>query len=451
MANNPSSHITKEQLETFEDAFNSSPKNRLSLNAVTKNSVHSVALNRSVVAGTNHTFSHELPSNEITEQKKTGRCWLFSGLNVLRTEAIRHLNVKKFELSQTYMMFWDKLEKSNYFLESVISTVREPINGRLFMFLLKNPIQDGGQWDMFVNLVKKYGVAPKQVMPETQSSSDSRVMNAIITAKLREYAAELRRAHEQGANSEVLQVRKVEMLSIIYRMLSIHLGQPPRRFFWQWHDKKEEFHRAGEITPLEFFERYVQYDLDSIACLINCPTADKPFNKLYTIEYLGNVVDGRIIRYLNVEMSVFKQAAVNMIKAKRPVWFGCDVGKMMERDLGILDPGIYDYGLVYGSEFKFDKAQRVDYGQSMMTHAMVLTGVDLDSSDLPTKWRVENSWGDKLGDKGFFVMSDRWFNEYIYEIAIEKKYLPDTLLPILETEPVRLPPWDPMGALAIAP
>jgi len=450
MGSVPSTYITKEQLAAFADAFNSSPKNRLSLNAVTKNPVHSVALNRAVVTGTDHTFSHKLPSNKATAQEKSGRCWLFSGLNVLRAEAMKNLNIKEFELSQSYQMFWDKLEKSNYFLESVIATLDQPIDGRLFMFLLKDPLQDGGQWDMFINLVKKYGVVPKQVMPETESSSNSRVMNFIVTTKLREYAAELRRVYEQGKNIDALRARKEEMLGVIYRMLSIHLGQPPRRFFWQWHDKDEEFHRVGEITPQEFFERYVNYDLDSVACLINCPTTDKPFNKLYTVEYLGNVVDGQIVRYLNVEMPVFKQAAVEMIKAKRPVWFGCDVGKMMERDLGILDLEVYDYGLVYDSEFKSDKAERVDYGQSVMTHAMVLTGVDLDESGAPRKWRVENSWGDKVGEKGFFVMSDRWFDEFMYEVAIEKRFLSPELLDVLDTEPIKLHPWDPMGSLAIA-
>ncbi len=450
MASVTSKNVTPEQLAAFADAFNSSPKNRLSLDAVTKNSVHSVALNRAVVTGTDHAFSHKLPSNKATAQMKSGRCWLFSGLNVLRAEAMKNLNMKEFELSQSYQMFWDKLEKSNYFLESVIATLDEPIDGRLFMFLLKDPIQDGGQWDMFINLVKKYGVVPKSVMPETESSSNSRVMNYIITTKLREYAADLRKMHEQGVGIDELRARKEEMLAVIYRMLCIHLGQPPERFFWQWHDKDEKFHRAGEITPREFFEEYVKYDLDSVACLINCPTADKPFDKLYTVEYLGNVVDGNIVRYLNVEMPVFKQAAVEMIKAGQPVWFGCDVGKMMERDLGILDMEVYDYGLVYDTQFKSDKAERVDYGQSVMTHAMVLTGVDLDESGAPRKWRVENSWGDKLGDKGFFVMSDRWFDEFMYEVAIEKRFLDPELLAVLDTEPIKLHPWDPMGSLAIA-
>ncbi len=450
MASVPFTGITTEQLAAFADAFNASPKNRLSMNAVTKNPVQSVALSREVVTRTDHTFSHKLASNKATAQEHSGRCWLFSGLNVLRAEAMKNMNMKEFELSQSYLMFWDKLEKANYFLENVITTLDEPIDGRLFMFLLKDPIQDGGQWDMFINLVKKYGVVPKSVMPETESSSNSRVMNSLITKKLREYAAQLRGMHEEGNGIDALRERKEEMLTVIYRMLAIHLGQPPRSFFWQWHDKDEKFHRADEIRPQEFFDRYVKYDLDSIACLINCPTADKPFDKLYTVEYLGNVVDGQIIRYLNVDMPVFKQAAVEMIKAGRPVWFGCDVGKMMERDLGILDMEVYDYGLVYDSEFKSDKAERVDYGQSVMTHAMVLTGVDLDESGAPRKWRVENSWGDKLGDKGFFVMSDRWFDEFMYEVAVDKSFLSPQLLAVLDTEPIRLHPWDPMGSLAIA-
>jgi bleomycin hydrolase len=450
MGSDSSEKITAKQLENFAEAFNQNPKNRLSMNAVTKTSLHSVALSHDVVSKTNHSFSHKLTSNKATAQKKSGRCWLFSGLNVLRSEAMKNLNVKEFELSQNYQMFWDKLEKSNYFLESVIATLDEPTDGRLFMFLLKDPIQDGGQWDMFINLVKKYGVVPKQVMPETESSSNSSIMNFVVTTKLREYSAQLRKMHEKGESIDSLRDRKQEMLSVIYRMLCIHLGVPPKHFLWQWHDKDDQFHRDGEITGQEFFNKYVNYDLDSVACLINCPTADKPFEKMYTVEYLGNVVGGEIIRYLNVDMPVFKQAAIEMIKAGKPVWFGCDVGKMMERNLGILDMEVYDYGLVYDTAFVSDKAERVEYGQSVMTHAMVLTGVDLDESGHPVKWRVENSWGDKLGDKGFFVMSDHWFDEFMYEIAVEKRFMPSELLPVLETEPIRLHPWDPMGSLATA-
>lgn len=450
----PSTHsqgpITHDHIQLFQTAFAGDPKNRLALNAVTKNPVHAVALNRQVVAGTDHTYSHALKSNDATAQGSSGRCWLFAGLNLFRVEAMKRLNVEKFELSQSYLMFWDKLEKSNYFLESILDTLDESTDGRLIMFLLQSPIQDGGQWDMFVNLVTKYGVVPKTAMPETDSSGSSWIMTALATAKLREDAAELRRMRAAGAGIEALRARKVEMMAEIYRMLAIHLGEPPREFFWQWRDKDDAFHRDGAITPQDFFKRYVQVDLDSTACLIHCPTADKPFNKLYTISYLGNVAEGEIIRYLNVDLAVFKQAAVNQIVAGKPVWFGCDVGKMLERDLGILNMDLYDYGLVYGTTFKANKAERVDYGQSVMTHAMVFTGVDLDAEGKPRKWRVENSWGDKLGDKGFLVMSDAWFDEYLYEVAVEKQFVPAELLPILKTEPVRLPPWDPMGALAAA-
>jgi bleomycin hydrolase len=441
-------HLGQDQLRGFQQAFETDPKNKLAMNAITKNSVNAVALNHDVVTNTNHTFSHVLKSNDITSQARSGRCWLFAGLNTFRVEAMKHLNVEKFELSQNYMMFWDKLEKANYFLESIIATLDEPTDGRLIMFLLGSPIQDGGQWDMFVNLVKKYGVLPKSFMPETESSSNTGAMTSLVTAKLREDAAELRRMHAQGAGEQALRDCKVEMMGVIYRMLVIHLGEPPHEFLWQWRDKDNNFHRDGMITPQEFFKRYVQVDLDGMVCLINCPTADKPFNKLYTIQYLGNVVEGHIVRYLNVDIATFKKAALDQVVGGSPVWFGCDVGKMLERDLGILDTDVYDYQLAYNTEFRAGKAERVDYGQSVMTHAMVFTGVDVNPKGKPTKWRVENSWGEQVGDKGFLIMSDRWFDEYMYEVVVEKRYVPADLLAILDTEPVKLPPWDPMGSLA---
>jgi bleomycin hydrolase len=442
--------ITADHLQQFQADFQREPKNRLALGAVTKNNVHAVALNRQVVTGTDHTFSHVLKSNEATAQNSSGRCWAFAGLNLFRAESMQRLGLEKFELSQSYTMFWDKLEKSNYFLETILATLEEPADGRLIMFLLQNPIQDGGQWDMFANLIRKYGVVPKTVMPESESSGSSRLMNTLITGKLREFAAELRRQHDAGKGEVALRQRKTEMLNVVYRMLCIHLGEPPREFYWQWRDKEGNFHRDGMITAQEFAQRYSPYNLDGAVCLIHCPTEDKPFHKVYTIQYLGNVVEGQMIRYLNVPIDVFKQAAIEMIKDGKPVWFGCDVGKMLERDLGILDIDLYDYELVYNTSFQADKAERVTYGQSVMTHAMVFTGVDLDEEDRPRKWRVENSWGDKIGDKGFLVMNDKWFDEYLYEIVVEKKYIPETLLPILATDPVVLPPWDPMGALAVA-
>ncbi len=440
--------IRYEDIERFTTAFDAEPKNLLALNAVAKNGIGAVALSRAVVNRTDHTYSHLIETPEATSQEKSGRCWLFAGLNTLRLAAMKKMNLESFELSQTHLMFWDKLEKANFFLENIIETVDEPLDGRLVMWLLANSLPDGGQWDMFVNLVEKYGVVPKSVMPETHGSSDSRPMNVLLIAKLREYAWVLREMHERSASVKEMRQAKGEMMEEFYRMVSIHLGQPPSRFLWEWRDKDKEFHRHGEITPTEFFEQYVGFDLDETVCLINAPTKDKPYRRLYTVQYLGNVVGGHAVRYLNVDIKTLKKAAADMIVEGQAVWFGCDVGKMLEREMGILDLKVYDYELVYGTRFKLDKAGRLDYGHSRMTHAMVFTGVDLDDSDKPIKWRVENSWGTKLGDKGYMVMADSWFDEFLYEVMVSKKHLSPKLLEVLDTEPVVLPPWDPMGALA---
>ncbi len=436
-------------LKRFSDAFESTPAGRLAMNAVTQNGVSAVAINRKVVVSTDHTYSVLVETPEATNQMRSGRCWLFSGLNTLRLEAMKKMKLDSFELSQAYLMFWDKLEKANFFFENIIETRDEPLNGRLVMWLLMAPLGDGGQWDMFVNLVEKYGVVPKSVMPESFASSETRMMNALLTARLREDAAILRDMNESGASVDALREKKDEMLSRFYRMLVTHVGEPPREFAWEWRDKDKKFHRhEGLITPREFLDKYVDVDMSKKACVINAPTADKPYNHMFTVQYLGNVVGGYPVRYLNVEIETLKQAAVDQLVAGKVVWFGCDVGKMLERKLGIMDLDLYDYELVYGTPFEQDKAGRLDYGQSVMTHAMVLTGVDLDADGKPTKWRVENSWGTEIGDKGYMVMSDAWFDEYLYEITVDKKYLPAKLLPVLETEPIVLPPWDPMGSLA---
>jgi bleomycin hydrolase len=440
--------VSYELSQSWQTDFESDPKNRLAVDAVTKHSVKEVALNRKEVTATSHTYSILLPSNTPTEQNNSGRCWIFAATNMLRYDAMRIMNLATFEFSQPYLMFWDKIEKSNYFLESILNTLDEPVNGRLISHLLQNPVQDGGQWDMLVNLVRKYGLVPKSVMPESESSSNSRVMNQNLTAKLREFAAELRRLHAAGKNQEELRQKKMEMMAVIYRMTCIHLGEPPRKFYWQWTDKDGKFHRAGEITPQAFFKEYVQFDLDSMVCLIHCPTKDKPFKKMYTVQYLGNVVEGEIIRYLNVEMPVIQKAAIDSLRTGQSVWFGSDVGKMYEGNLGLLNMDVFDYEIVYGTKFNSDKAERLDYGQSQMTHAMLLTAVNLDEKDQPTRWRVENSYGDKVADKGFLAMTNAWFDEYVYEVLVDKRFIPAELLPLLVQKPVVLPPWDPMGALA---
>lgn len=446
---NTGASVSSSALAEFRKAFSSDARFEASLNAVTKAGVHAVAQSRSAVLGARQVFSHTVEAAKITSQNASGRCWLFAGLNTLRMAAIQRMDIERdFEFSQNYMMFWDKFEKANYFYENILATTREPIGSRLLDFLLADPIQDGGQWDMFVNLIGKYGVVPKEVMPESNSSSSTRIMNGVITRKLRTDAAKLRALAGKRASKEALRKRKNQMLAEVYRMLSIHLGEPPQEFEWQWRNKNGDFHREGTMTPHTFMEKFVGKAVQVQVCLIHCPQDSKKFDTLYTVQFLGNVVEGQIVRYLNVRMPVLKRAAIEMIKDGKPVWFGCDVGKMLDRDAGILDASLYTYEDVYYTDVDSDKATRLDYCDSRMTHAMVLCGVDLDARGRPRKWRVENSWGEAGDGKGFLTMSDAWFDEYVYEVAVEVSYLDENLNKVLKGKPIVLPPWDPMGALA---
>ena len=445
-----SKKILKRTINDFRKNTLDDAQIRLARNASIRNEVIELAMDWEHFRKIDHSFSDvitgEMPA---TNQKSSGRCWGFAGLNLFRIYLGRKHNLKDFQFSQSYFMFWDKLEKSNYFLESILRTTDEPWNSRLVMHLLDNPIQDGGQWDMWVNLINKYGVVPQSEMPESYSSSKSMRMNRMVTRKLREYAKQLREAKHYGASDSELQNIKTGMLEEVYRMLTIHLGTPPESFNWQIRNKKKDFFRFEKLTPQTFYRDHVGLNLDEYVCLINCPMGDKEYNKVYTVEFLGNVVDGHRIRYLNVESNAMKQAAINSLKNNDPVWFGCDVGKHFHRDLGVMDMDLFDYNSFYGTEFGMDKAARLEYGDSQMTHAMLFTGVDLDSNGNPTKWRVENSWGDKGGEKGYHIMTDKWFDEYNYEVVVHKSCLPDELVDLYQiSEPIPLKPWDPMGALA---
>lgn len=441
--------VGPDQLCDLRRDFESDPRWRQSMNAVCHAPVSKVARSPRRLSAIDLTFSHHLDENKATSQGASGRCWLFAALNTLRVAAIETMALEDdFELSQNYLMFWDKLEKANYFLESILLTLDEPTDGRLIAHLLTSPVQDGGQWHMFANLVRKYGVVPKAAMPETDSSGRTAELNYQLTYLLREAACRMRQANRRGATEVELRAMKAPVLSEAYRMLAIHLGIPPREFFWQWRDRDNKHHREGTITPLRFFEKYVGVDLDDRVCLIHCPQESKSYGALYTIRFLGNVVGGEPIKYLNVEADVMKAAAANQIKAGEPVWFGCDVGKCLDRESGLMDVDLFEYDLIYGRAPSLTKAERLDYGHAQMTHAMVFTGVDLDSAERPVKWRVENSWGDKVGDEGFMLMTDRWFDEHNYEVVVRRRFLSDSLLPILDTEPIPLDPWDPMGALA---
>jgi len=445
-----SKRILKKSLNSFRKNTLANPQVRLARNASIRNEVIELTMDWEHYRKIDHSFS-DIVSGEMpaTNQKSSGRCWGFAGLNLFRIYLGRKHNLKDFQFSQSYFMFWDKLEKSNYFLESILKTTDLHWSSRLVMHLLDNPIQDGGQWDMWVNLINKYGVVPQSEMPESFSSSKSMRMNRMITRKLREFAKQLREASQNSASDSQLKSMKTDMLEEIYQMLTIHLGTPPNSFDWQIRDKKKSFSRFENLTPQSFYSDHVGLNLDEYVCLINCPMSDKEYNKVYTVEMLGNVVEGQSIRYLNVESNTMKQAAINSLKNGDPVWFGCDVSKHFHRELGVMDIDLFDFESFYGTKFGMDKATRLEYGDSQMTHAMLFTGVDLDSKGNPLKWRVENSWGDKGGNKGYHIMTDLWFDEYNYEVVIHKSCLSDDSVEIFETsEAISLKPWDPMGALA---
>ena len=368
-------------------------------------------------------------------------------MNLFRVDTMKSLNTRQFEYSQSYMMFWDKVERANFILEAVIETADRPTDDRIIQHLMTAPVEDAGQWDMFVNLVDKYGVVPKESMPETESSGNTRQMNNSLYYQVRQGAAKIRSLYKQEAGLDAMRQVKMDTLTAVYRILCIHLGNPPSVVDWQWRDRGGEFHRDGELTPLDFANRYISTDYRDMVCLVNDPRPDHPYFQTYTISYLGNIVGARSVRYLNVPIEVMKDITLRQLLDGRPVWMGCDTGKQNHRKMGLWDANLFDYGAVYGSEFGMDKATRLEYGQTQMTHAMLFTGVDVVEGG-PRRWRVENSYGNTVGDKGFFLMNDSWYDEYMFEIAAPSKYLSPDLLSALDTEPTALPPWDPMGALA---
>jgi bleomycin hydrolase len=441
------SALSPDHIASFQHSFRTNPVYRVAQNAVTQTSVDDIALNREIVTSIDHSFSITLDDWSVTHQKRSGRCWMFAGLNLCRPGAMARLNLKAFEFSQNYLLFWDKLEKANYFLEAILETADRPADERTVHWLLGNLLSDGGQWNMFVNLIRKYGVVPKSTMPETESSSNTMSMNAALKMKLREGARTLRNAIADGVTMDDARETKHAILNVIYRILAIHLGTPPTTIDWQWLDKDRTFHRDGTLTPQQFAARYITLPLDEYVCLVHDPRETSPYGRTFTVEYLGNVWEGGITRYLNVPIDVLKDIAMRTLLDGEPVWFGCDVGKMMRRDPGIWDAKLFDYESVYDTAFTLNKAERLVYRQTQMTHAMLFTGVDI-VDEMPRRWRVENSWGEDNGQKGFYLMNDSWFDEYLFEIAARRSYLPAALRAALEEAPIVLPAWDPMGSLA---
>lgn len=419
--------ITNEMLSRFSADFNADKCHRIAMNAVTQNGVTKSAVSQAALREDVHQFSINLKQGEITNQKSSGRCWMFAALNTMRFAIIKKLNLETYELSQNYPLFWDKLEKSNYFLENILATLDEPTGGRLIAWLLSAPLGDGGQWDMFCALVDKYGVVPKDAMPETECSSNTREMDKFLTLKLREYACKLRAMHAEGKSAQELAGEKEAMLSTIYRMLCICLGEPPKTVTLEVRDKDDKFIRDAGITPQEFFKKYVGWDLNKYVSLINAPTADKPYGRTFTVRFLGSVHEGRPVKYLNLPIESLKRAAIAQLKDGQPVWFGSDVGQWLVRQGGLMDMNVLELEQLFDTDFPMDKAQRLDYGESLMTHAMVLMGVNLDEDGKPTRWRVENSWGKDAGKDGYYIMSDKWFDEFTYQVVVDEKYLTDEI------------------------
>ena len=437
--------ITKKQIEDMRKEFSSDSSAKVAQNAVTSNNLSTVALRRDLVQEVDFTFSTKLDEWKATNQKSSGRCWLFATLNLFRPGAMKKMNVKEFEFSQAHIHFWDKFERSNHFLEAIIETSDRPVDDRTIHFLLSDPIGDGGQWNMAMNLIRKHGLVPKSAYPESNSSSSTRWMNSILKDMLRSSASEIRGIIESGGGEKEARSHKESRMKDIWRVLCIHLGTPPESFDWQWRDKDKEFHRRGKVTPQEFAEEFVDVDWEEYVCIVNDPRNE--YYQTYTVDYLQNVSGGPPVVYLNVPSDEMKSITQEILEDGMPVWMGCDVGKQMDRKRGLWDANLFETNELYGVEYGMAKADRLRYGQTMMTHAMLFTGVDVYEGR-PRRWRVENSWGDDSGQKGFYTMNDNWYDEHMFEIASPKKYLTEKMIEGLETTPVVLEAWDPMGSLA---
>jgi len=437
--------ITRLQVAELRKGFAANPSNKVAQNAVTNVQLPDLTLDRNLVQNMDSSFSTKLDDWKVTAQMKSGRCWLFATLNLFRVGAMKKMNLKNFEFSQAHIHFWDKFERANHLLEAIIETADRPVDDRTIHFLLSDPIGDGGQWNMAMNLIRKHGLVPKSAYPESNTSSATRWMNTELKNILRSSACEIRAILEGGGTEDEAREHKEKRIADVWKMLCIHLGTPPKTFDWQWRDKDDEFHRKGRMTPQQFAAEYVDIEWEDYVCIVNDPRNE--YYRTYTIDFLQNVAGGPPVVYLNVPSKEMKAVTQRLLEDGMPVWMGCDVGKEMDRKKGLWDADLFDVEGLYGVEYGMDKADRLRHNQTMMTHAMLFTGVDVVNGRA-RRWRVENSWGGETGQKGYYTMNDSWYDEYMFEIAAPTSYLNEKMVAGLETEPVVLPAWDPMGSLA---
>ena len=437
-AQNKEGGISEAMLERIRSGYAATPEQKAVKNALASNSIAALAVNSENLAMCDTHFSHRVTTRGITNQKSSGRCWLFTGLNVLRAKMIREYDLPEFEFSQNYCSFYDLLEKSNLFLQAVIDTRDAGLDDRKVDWLMKNPIGDGGQFTGVSNLIMKYGVVPKSAMPETYQSDNTSGMTSILKQKLREYALELR-----AMQPAKIQERKTEMLTEIYRILVECLGVPPTEFEWTYYDKSGNEVTRRTYTPKSFYDEFIGEDLErNYVMIMNDPSRE--YGKVYEIEYDRHVYDGENWLYVNLPIERIKEIAIASIKDNTAMYFSCDVGKFMDRAKGTLDLKNFDYESLFATSFPMDKRERIQTFASGSSHAMTLIAVDLNEAEDPVKWMVENSWGASSGYQGCLIMTDEWFDEYMFRLGAERKYVPEDVLKRRDPTPTLLPAWDPM-------